>query len=228
MIKKRQRVLVVDDDPEILELVTMALEPAFEVRTVQSGEKALEALWRFGPDALLLDLKLPGFSGESLLRLIRSDPRVGQLPVLLISADDSEATLLRLFSAGADDVVAKPFSPLELGARVRAVLRRSSSVQPKDRFEAGPIAVLVGTHQVLVDGKELKVTPTEFSLLHFLLQHPGKVLSKQRLMEYLWGDGGGDFNTRTVDTHLLNLRRKLGAAASCLETVRNVGLRLKV
>lgn len=225
-MKNRSRVLIVDDDPELLDLVETALTPFYDCKCVNTGEKALQALWSFGPDVLVLDLKLPGFQGDALLRLIRADPKVGALAILMMSADTSEKTLLQLFEKGADDMLAKPFSPLELTARVRALLRRSSAAPARSKFAAGPLELSLATHRVTVDGKEVALTPTEFSLLQLLMQQAGEVVSKSRMTEFLWG-AGSEFDNRTLDTHLLNLRKKLGKAAGLIETVRNVGLRLK-
>jgi two-component system phosphate regulon response regulator PhoB len=223
---KRLRVLLVDDDPEVLNLVSMALEPALECRGAPSGEKALEALWSFSPDAMVLDLNLPGFKGDALLNLIRQDPRVSALPILVLTADTNEKTLLRVFDKGADDVLTKPFSPLELAARIRALLRRRGGQGSQDVFQAGPFQLTLSTHQVQVDGREVQLTPSEFSILQILLQQAGKVVSKRRMVEVLWGSEEG-LETRTVDTHLANLRKKLGKAAGRIETVREFGIRLK-
>lgn len=224
-MKKRLRVLVVDDEPDVGELAALALEPAFECRGVSTGEKALEALWKFAPDAMILDAHLPGFQGAALLKLIRADEKVSGLPVLVLTGDGSEKTLLAMFEAGADDLLTKPFSPLELVARVRALLRRRARQPEADILAGGPLRLTVSTHRVEADGRAVEVTPTEFAILRFLLEQPGKVVSKQRLVEFLWGRED-EVGPRTIDTHLANLRKKLGKSSRCLETVRDVGIRL--
>lgn len=224
-MKRRPRLLVVDDDREVLELVALALQPHFECRTVPNGERALEALWSFVPHALLLDLGLPGFQGDALIRLIRQDPKVQSLPILVLTADAREPVHLAAFAAGADDVLTKPFSPLELAARVRALLRRGAHpADAEDILEAGPVRLSLATHEVTAAGRPVELTPTEFSLLHLLLRAPGQVVSKESMIEFLWGNAD-EMRTRTIDTHIANLRKKLGKAAEHIETVREFGLR---
>ena len=225
---RRPRILVVDDDDGVLALVAMALRPHFECRMVGTGEKALEALWAYSPQVLMLDLGLPGFQGAALIRLIRRDPKVGDLPVLVMTGDTREATHLDAFAAGADDVMTKPFSALELAARVRALLRRGGRQKaPEGVLESGPVTLSLATHEVRVDKKLIELTATEFSLLELLMRSPGDVVSKEAMVEYLWGNAD-EIRTRTIDTHIGNLRRKLGKAGVLIETIREVGLKFRV
>lgn len=225
MSSLKPRVLVVDDDEEARHLVEASL-PACECRGVGSAEKALEAAWSFRPDLLILDLTLPGFGGQALLRMLRSEGRLAGLPVLVVTGDEREKTLLEAFGSGADDFLTKPFSPAELAARARALLRRAKGELLPERLEAKGVVLDLGRHVVVLNGKEARLTPTEFHLLRLLMEKAGRVLSREYLLECLFGSS--DTRTRALDIHFHNLRRKMGPLSRLIETVREFGYRFRV
>jgi two-component system phosphate regulon response regulator PhoB len=220
------RILVVDDEPDLRELVRVNLDQAgYRVETASSGREALQALRRSPPDLVVLDLMLPDVSGTELCRKIRSDSELADIPVIMLTAKAAEIDRVVGFELGADDYVTKPFSPRELALRVSAVLRRryaeSGSAQV---LEHGAIQLDVGRHRCMVDGSEATLTAKEFDLLRELMSHPGRVVTRETLLERVWGS---DVNVtpRTIDTHLKRLREKLGHAGGSVETVRGVGYR---
>jgi len=220
------RVLVVDDEPDLLELVRFHLTQAgFEVETVRDGRQGLEAIRRRRPSLVVLDWMLPDLSGTEVCRQVRSDPALRDLPILLLTAKAEEVDRVVGFELGADDYVTKPFSPRELALRVQAILRRSSGEQaPSDVLERGPISLDTERHRCTVGGAEVTLTAKEFRLLEALMSRPGRVLSRQRLLDEVWGSDI-TVTERTIDTHLKRLREKLGPAGDQIETVRGVGYR---
>ena len=220
------RVLVVDDEPDLLELVRFHLAQAgFEVETARDGRHGLEAIRRRRPDLVVLDWMLPDLSGTEVCRQVRSDPQLRDLPILLLTAKAEEVDRVVGFELGADDYVTKPFSPRELALRVQAILRRSRSEQaPTEVLERGSIALDTQRHRCSVDQVEVPLTAKEFRLLVTLMSRPGRVLSRQRLLDEVWGSDI-TVTERTIDTHLKRLREKLGAAGDRIETVRGVGYR---
>jgi two-component system phosphate regulon response regulator PhoB len=220
------RVLVVDDEPDLLELVRFHLTQAgFEVETVRDGRQGLEAIRRRRPSLVVLDWMLPDLSGTEVCRQVRSDPQLRDLPILLLTAKAEEVDRVVGFELGADDYVTKPFSPRELALRVQAILRRSSGERvPSDLLERGSISLDTERHRCTVDGGEVTLTAKEFRLLEALMSRPGRVLSRQRLLDEVWGSDI-TVTERTIDTHLKRLREKLGGAGDQIETVRGVGYR---
>ena len=220
------RVLVVDDEPDLLELVRFHLAQAgFEVETARDGRQGLESIRRRRPDLVVLDWMLPDLSGTEVCRQVRSDPQLRDLPILLLTAKAEEVDRVVGFELGADDYVTKPFSPRELALRVQAILRRSRSEQaPTEVLERGSIALDTQRHRCSVDQVEVPLTAKEFRLLVTLMSRPGRVLSRQRLLDEVWGSDI-TVTERTIDTHLKRLREKLGAAGDLIETVRGVGYR---
>lgn len=225
------RILVVDDEPDISALVAYQLaRESYRVRTVASGPEALEAIERETPDLVVLDLMLPGMSGLEVLAEIRRREELQSLPVILLTArreEDDRITGLRL---GADDYVAKPFSPQELVLRVGAVLRRVQQeppIPPEGRvLKVGPFTLHTGAARAEVNGRDLQLTPTEFRLLETLMERRGRVQSRRQLLESAWGVTA-NITTRTVDMHVQRLRSKSGEAAGWIETVRGFGYRFR-
>ena len=222
-----QRVLVVDDEPAIRDLVgTYLRNEGFEVDEAVDGEEALVRFSERAPDLVVLDLRLPGISGLDVLREIR---RTSSVYVIVLTARADEADKLVGLELGADDYVTKPFSPRELVARVRAVLRRRRDGEATDdsddvtRFDG--LTIDAGRHEVLVDGEPVELTSLEFQLLAALAESPGRVLTRRQLIERIWGwDFYGD--ERLVDVHIGNLRKAIGDAADAprfIGTVRGVG-----
>ena len=220
------RILVVDDEPDLLELVRFNLSQAgFRVETAASGREALEQLRRSPPDLMVLDLMLPDVSGNDICRQVRSDPTLADLPILMLTAKSEEVDRVVGFELGADDYVPKPFSPRELTLRVRAVLRRrATSAAPGVGLEHGALRVDPERHRCFVGGDEVELTAKEFRLLTTLMTRPGRVLTRERLLDEVWGSEI-TVTSRTIDTHLKRLREKLGVAGDLIETVRGVGYR---
>lgn len=224
-------VLVVDDEPDISALVAYHLaRESYRVRTVSDGEEALEALQRERPDLMILDLMLPGISGLDLLRRLREEPQFRALPVILLTARADETERVEGLRLGADDYVTKPFSPSELVLRVGAVLRRVREAPPSGRggslLRSGPVTLDTDATAAQVNGRQLELTPTEYRLLHTLLERRGRVQSRTQLLESVW-DTNADITTRTVDMHVQRLRGKLGDASEWIETVRGFGYRFR-
>jgi DNA-binding response OmpR family regulator len=222
------RILVVEDDPDIADLVVRYLEKAeFVVDRVSNGRDALEAMTPRPPDLVVLDLMLPQVAGLEVCRRLRSDPRTAAVPVIMLTARADESDRIVGLELGADDYLGKPFSPGELVARVRALLRRVHREKPAAgaRVTYGSIAVDADRHSVSMDGHEIALTAKEFLLLTYLLQHRGRVLSRDVLLSDVWGyryTGG----TRTVDVHVRRLREKLPLLTDALVTVKQFGYKL--
>jgi DNA-binding response OmpR family regulator len=224
-------ILVVDDEPHIVELVRYNLvQEGFEVLAAYDGHEAVEKL-RQGPpiDLVILDIMLPYIDGLEVLRILR---RESQIPVLILTAKGGELERVLGLEVGADDYVTKPFSPRELVARVKAILRRTSPAEPArpGPLRIGDLVLDPATHEVTVGGKPLELTTKEFELLQLLMRHPRRVFTRDMLLERLWGpDYFG--SSRTVDMHISRLREKLGddpANPRYIATVRGVGYRLRV
>jgi len=221
-----ERILVVDDEPDILELVRLALvEAGFAVETAASGAAALAALRRAPPALVVLDLMLPDVSGTELCRMIRARPEWAGVLVLMLTAKGDEVDRIVGFELGADDYVTKPFSPRELVLRVRALLRRRASPSGEPGvLERDGVRVDLERHRCFVDGREVGLTAKEFQLLATLIRRPGRVLTREQLLDEIWGSDI-TVTLRTIDTHLKRLREKLGRGADRIETVRGVGYR---
>ena len=222
-----RRALIVEDDPDIVELVTHYLaRDGFQVEAVGDGRAALAQLRRAEPDLLILDLQLPGLDGLAICREIRSQPRTRDLPVIMLTARGDEADRIVGLELGADDYVVKPFSPKELMARVRAVLRRAE--QPAESAPVariGELAVDRERHTARWQGQLVHLTAKEFALLLALVDARGRVLSRQQLLENVWGYSYAE-GTRTVDVHVRRLREKLPGIARSILTVKGLGYRL--
>lgn len=216
-------VMVIEDEKEIRDLLRYNLEKAgYRVATAGDGEEGLRQLFAARPDALVLDLMLPGMNGLEILREVRQEPVTHDLPVLVLTARSAEMDKLLGFEHGADDYLTKPFSPRELVARVKALVRRASPAGLSRALEAGDLRVDVDAREARRHDQRLDLTPREFDLLAFLVRHPGRVLSRDELLRKVWGyDYVGE--TRTVDVHVRRLRAKLGDAADRIETVLGSG-----
>ena len=218
---------VVEDDAGVRELELYTLCTA-GYEAVGFGEPAefRRALQESLPDLVILDVMLPGEDGMSLLRALRQDARTRRLPVILVTARDAEMDKVNGLDAGADDYLTKPFGVMELLARVRALLRRSGEEKAEDVLTHGPIMLDRLRHRVTAEGAEVVLTHMEFELLAFLMAHPGQALTREVLLDDVWGMAyAGD--TRTVDVHIRTLRQKLGSSGSLIATVRGVGYRLE-
>ena len=207
-----QKILVVEDEPDIRKLVQYNLaQERFKVLEAEDGEQALKILQRDKPNLIILDLMLPGLSGLELCKILRDRPETSQLPILMLTAKAGEADKVIGLEMGADDYLAKPFSPREMVARVRAILRRSenaSKLEGAPSYQKGPLKIDFSTYEVTVRGQLVKLTLKEFELLRFLVQNPSRVLSRDQLLDRIWG--GETFVTpRTVDVHIRRLRKAI-------------------
>lgn len=221
--------LVVDDEPDITGLVAYHLAKAgYRVTTAQNGAEALRLARQDRPDLIVLDLMLPGLSGYDVLAELRRRTETSAVGVILLTARKEEVDRIRGLSLGADDYLAKPFSPEELVLRIGAVLRRlvAPAVSPGGVLVAGPITLDPHAHRVMVDGREVTLTATEFKLLHTLMEREGRVQGRAHLLQVVW-QAQPDIQTRTVDMHVQRLRAKLGGAGAYIDTVRGVGYRLR-
>ncbi len=224
-----QTVFLVEDDEDIRELTAYALENAgFACTGFEDGGSFWEALLAGAslPDMILLDIMLPGEDGLSILKKLRDHPRYERIPVIMLTAKSGEADKVRGLNFGADDYIPKPFGVTELIARIHAVLRRAASAgQEKGLLTYENLALDNERHTVTADGEGVALTFLEFELLRYLLLNAGLVLSRDRLMDAVWGyDYKGE--SRTVDVHVKSLRQKLGSAGEHIKTVRNVGYKL--
>ncbi|WP_342131479.1 phosphate regulon transcriptional regulator PhoB [Hydrogenophaga sp. OTU3427] len=227
-MRKLPRVLVVEDEPAIAELIAVNLRHnGFAPTVVFDGLAAQREVDAVLPDVILLDWMLPGESGASLARQWRKHERTKTVPILMLTARSDESDKVQGLDAGADDYITKPFSTQELLARIRAVLRRRAPQIVNDSVQVGPLTLDAGTYRVSYDGQELKVGPTEFKLLHYLMKHAERVHTRASLLDKIWGDHVY-IEERTVDVHIKRLRESLGEGGSMIETVRGAGYRLSV
>ncbi|MDR1934784.1 MAG: phosphate regulon transcriptional regulator PhoB [Candidatus Accumulibacter sp.] len=223
----KPRVLVVEDQADILELILVNLRHAgYDPVPAADGPSACAQLNAILPDVILLDWMLPGAqSGLDLARRWRADPRSREIPILMLTAKGEENDKVLGLESGADDYITKPFSNRELLARIHAVLRRRAPEQLGDSVSVGALSLHAGQFRVSFAGKELKLGPTEFRLLHYLMKYPERVMSRAHLLDKVWGDHVF-IEERTVDVHIKRLRAALGKAGGMIETVRSEGYRL--
>lgn len=227
-MRKLPRVLVVEDEPSIAELIAVNLRHnGFSPIVVFDGAAAQREVDAVLPDLILLDWMLPGESGATLARQWRKSDRTKTVPIIMLTARSDESDKVQGLDAGADDYITKPFSTQELLARIRALLRRRTPEIVKDSVQLGELTLDAGTYRVTFRSKELKIGPTEFKLLHYLMKHAERVHTRSTLLDKVWGDHVY-IEERTVDVHVKRLRESLGEAASMIETVRGAGYRLTV
>jgi two-component system phosphate regulon response regulator PhoB len=220
-------VLVVDDEPNIREVIRFALEgSAFRVLEAGHADEARRLIQSGEPDLILLDWMLPGRSGLELAQQLKQNSKTKTIPIIMVSARGEEEDRVRGLETGADDYIAKPFSPREMVARVNAVLRRSKPDEPADQIEIGGLRIDNLSHRVSVNGQRIEVAPTEYRLLHFLMSHAERAFSRSQLLDQVWGEQVY-VEERTVDVHVRRLRKTLETTGHdhLLQTVRGVGYR---
>jgi DNA-binding response OmpR family regulator len=221
-------ILVIDDEKDLIELVKYGLEKeGFLVKGALDGESGLRTAARDVPDLVIVDLMLPGIDGLEVCRGLRADARSAAIPIIMLTAKSSESDRIVGLELGADDYVTKPFSPRELAARVKAVLRRTSSqTLPSSVIRNGELTIDLTRREVSCGKKNIILTASEFRLLHFLADHPGQVFSRSELID---GALGREISVvdRTIDVHVTGLRKKLGNCGERIETVRGFGYRFK-
>ncbi len=222
-------VLVVEDEPDIRNLVVHHLtREGFRCRTAANGAEALASVRTAAPDLVVLDLMLPEMNGLEVCRRLRADHATAGVPIIMLTAKTDEVDRIVGLEMGADDYVAKPFSPKELVARVRAVLRRARPGETSRPLAAGTVSLDTARHLVTVGGQPVGLTPKEFDLLHALLAAAGRVLSREHLLNRVWGYARADeIESRTVDVHIRRLRAKLGAEERRITTIKGVGYRFE-
>ncbi len=218
-------IYLVEDDSNIREFVLYALHgQGMEARGFERPSLFFAAVEQQVPELVLLDLMLPEEDGISVLKRLRRMPATGNVPVIILSAKDTEYDKVLGLDNGADDYLPKPFGMMELFSRIRAVLRRTDQNKKPEHYHYGALQVLPARRQVLVGGQEVSLTPKEFDILRLLISHPGLVLSRGQIQDQVWGmEYLGE--TRTVDVHIRTLRQKLGGCGELIETVRGVGYR---
>ena len=219
-------VLIVEDEPEIREMLNFSLTRAgFTVIEAATGEMALQRLDTDLPDILIIDWMLPGMSGVELAKRIRRDELTSALPLLMLTARSEETDVLKSFESGIDDYMSKPFSPKELVARIKALLRRSGAPE-NDVLEASGIRIDLVSHRLTIEGKNINIGPTEYRLLELLMRNPDRVFERDQLLDRVWGRSSY-IETRTVDVHVLRLRKVLKPFGldGTVQTVRSVGYR---
>jgi len=221
-------VAVVDDEPDILELVSLHLSKAgFAVRTFKDAGGFQRSLASSVPDLVILDLMLPDADGIDICKDLKQDSRTTHVPVVMLTARGDELDRVLGLEIGADDYITKPFSPKELVARVKAILRRHGREEPGETVElADGVVMDLNRYEVAVRGRKLDLTTTEFKLLRILAERRGWVFSRDEILSRLWGDEKSVLD-RTIDVHITNLRKKLGKAGGLIENVRGVGYKLR-
>ena len=226
-MNKGRKVIVIEDEPDIQEIILHnLLRDGYQVEATSNGEKGLEMVRRFEPDLVLLDLMLPGLDGVEVCRRMKTDPRTRAISIIMVTARGEESDVVLGLGLGADDYVSKPFSPRELMERVKAVLRRGplQDHQSRERIVAGDVVIDAGRHELRVADRRVELTASEFRLLHFLASQPGRVFTRDQLLNRVVGDGTF-IDDRNIDVHVGAVRRKLGAHRYLIETVRGVGYR---
>lgn len=224
----KQTILVIDDEPALLKSVKERLElENYNVLTCQSAEQAVETLRRFAPDLMVVDLRLPGMSGLDFCRQVRASDGASRLtPIIFLTTDRSEVNKVLGLELGGDDYMTKPFSPAEFVARVKALIRRSLASGERDgageTVASGALEIAYAAHEAKLAGRLLDLSPKEFEILYLLVRKSGRVMTRQFLMERVWGRPY--INTsRVIDTHIKNIRKILGKTGSCLVTVEGLG-----
>ena len=227
---KRAKIAVIEDEADILDAIEYNLSrEGYRTHTSRDGEAGLRLVRKKAPDLVLLDLMLPGLDGIEVCRKIKEDPVTRAIPIIMVTAKDEESDVVLGLGVGADDYVTKPFSPKELLARVKAVLRRGPIRTDEGAYERivrGDVALDADRHELLVEGEPTALTATEFRLLHFLLSHPGRVFTRDQLLSRIIGEQAV-VTDRNIDVHVRAIRRKLGSSRDLIETIRGVGYRCR-
>ncbi len=222
------RILIVEDEQDVVDMLTLNLEKAggFAVSVATDGAAGLKKAREELPGLVILDLMLPKMPGLEVCKLLKTDGATRHIPIIMLTAKAEEIDRIVGLEVGADDYVTKPFSPREIVLRVKAILRRGKGDVTDEKMTFGTITVDPSRHHVTVEGKKVRLTSVEFKLLSMLMLRRGRVQSRDRLLNEVWGYESL-IDTRTVDTHVRRLRKKLGKAAEAIETVRGFGYRLR-
>ncbi|KAF0119198.1 MAG: response regulator with CheY-like receiver domain and winged-helix DNA-binding domain [bacterium] len=224
----KKKILVVDDERDILELLKYNLEKeGYQVFKVTTGEEAIEVVKRELPDLIILDLMLPAMDGLEVCKILKQDMRTGSIPIIMLTAKGEESDIIVGLKLGADDYITKPFSIKVLIARVKTALRIiEDKKSPKEIIQIENLTIDIPKHKVMLKGKPLELTATEFNLLKCLASNPGRVFTRDQLLSRAWKEETFIID-RTVDVHIRRLRKKLKAAAGLIDTVRGIGYKFK-
>jgi DNA-binding response OmpR family regulator len=223
----KRKILIIEDDKDIVEMLDYNLkEEGYDTISALNGEQGIALAGKERPDLIILDIMLPIMDGFEVCRTLKNDDRVAQIPIIILSAKSQETDKVVGLELGADDYVTKPFSPRELIARTRAILRRRKAEQAGSRIQRGQITIDRTRHKVTVGGKEISLTLTEFKLLELMARRPGVVFSRALILDAVAGQDT-IASDRTVDAHIKSLRHKLGRAKDYIETIRGAGYRFK-
>lgn len=224
----KKKILVVDDEPDVTDLVAYHLKAkGFQVETLHDATASIAKARSFQPHLIILDIMMPHLSGIQICRILRADPKLARVPIIFLTAKAEPQDRIEGLESGADDYLPKPFSPKELVLRVESILRRigAPAGQPTSRVQIGDILLDSETHRATVRGEPLDLTATEFKLLRLLMERQGRVQTREHLLINVW-NYSTEIETRTVDTHIRRLREKLGPEANWIETIRGVGYRV--
>ncbi|HYE18462.1 MAG TPA: response regulator transcription factor [Tepidisphaeraceae bacterium] len=222
-------ILIIDDEKDLIEMVRYNLEDkeGFDAISATDGQSGLEIAQRHKLDLIILDLMMPGIDGLEVCRRLRADPRSARVPIIMLTAKATESDRVVGLEIGADDYITKPFSPRELVARVRAILRRTATqAEPEQVIRQGDLVIDVARHEVTAAGRPVSLTATEFRILQFLASRPGRVLSRDDIIDAALGRDANVFD-RTIDVHITAIRRKLGKASDQIETIRGFGYKFR-
>lgn len=222
------RILIIEDEQDVVDMLMLALKKAggFAVSTATDGASGLKQARAELPALIILDLMLPKIPGLEVCKILKSEPATRHIPIIMLTAKAEEIDRIVGLEVGADDYVTKPFSPREIVLRMKAIMRRGKGEVVEEKLTVGPITVDPARHHVSVNGKAVRLTSVEFKLLSMLMLRRGRVQARDRLLNEVWGYESL-IDTRTVDTHVRRLRKKLGKAADAIETVRGFGYRLR-
>jgi len=226
----KKKIVVIEDEPDILEVLSYNLKrEGFEVFSATNGTHGLSIVDKELPDLILLDLMLPGMDGIEICSTIKNNPATQNTLIIMVTAKGEESDIVLGLGVGADDYISKPFSPKELVARVKAVLRRGvlvESTPQSEKVEVGNLSIDTSKYEVTIEGREIKLTATEFRLLHYLASNPGRVFSREQLLSRAMGDDVVVVD-RNIDVHIRGIRKKMGIDPPLIETIRGVGYRLR-
>lgn len=226
----KQKIVVIEDEPDILEVLAYNLRrEGYEVFTAFNADIGLPLIYKEQPDLVLLDLMLPGMDGIEICKQLKNDTRTLEMPVIMVTAKGEESDIVLGLGVGADDYIAKPFSPREMIARVKAVIRRGVMVDKSNEnevIEIGDVLIDTTKYKVRVNGSDVKLTATEFRLLHCLASHAGRVFSREQLLNNALGDDTVVVD-RNIDVHIRGIRKKMDIDPPLIETIRGVGYRFK-
>ncbi len=221
------RILIIEDDKDIVEMLVFNLrEAGYETVSAFDGKDGITLARAERPNLIILDIMLPVIDGFEVCRLLKSDPNISQIPIIILSAKSQETDKIIGLELGADDYVTKPFSPRELIARIRAILRRGKEQRPEKRIQRGDVVIDSTKHRVQIGAEDISLTFTEFKLLEYLARRPGVVFSRAQILDAVSGEETMVYD-RTVDAHIKSLRHKLGPAKDYIETIRGAGYRFK-